>query len=191
MRTLIPQKKCLLLVALFFIFLAAPKVSADPLFFSDVVALQNSGLTSIDLFSNSGVTLVGPNLTFHVQITGTLPQNGADTLRVTYQEQGSAPVVQTFQIPLLGSVNPPFVLQFSFAAINPTVQGTLATLTLDLLNSSPDFVIPSGPNAGQLVDSQTYTFNVAQPVPEPASLLLLGSAGIGLLARARKKRKEA
>lgn len=191
MRTIIqPQKKRLLVVAFFFVFLAAPNVSADPLFFSNVVGLQNSGLTSIDLFSNPGVTLFGTNINFLVQITGTLPQNGVDTLMVTYHELGSAPVVQTFQIPLFGTVNPPFELLFSVTAINPTILGTTATLTIDLLNSSPDFVIPSGPNAGQLVNSQTYTINVAEPVPEPSSLLLLGTAGIGLLARLTKKRKD-
>lgn len=64
------------------------------------------------------------------------------------------------------------------------------TLTLDLLGSSPDFRIPSGPNAGQLVNG--HTFNVVQPVPEPTSMLLL-ARGLGMLYARRlrnQKRRE-
>lgn len=182
------KRKGLPVVAFFFVFLAVPNASADPLFFSNVVALQNSGSTSVDLFSNPNTILFGPTIDFLVDVSGTLPQNGIDTLLVTYLEQGSAPVVQSFQIPLFGSVNPPFFLLFSITAINPTSQGTMATLTIDLLSSSPDFVIPSGPNAGQTVDSQTYSFTVAEPVPEPSTLLLLGTACIGVVARLRRRR---
>src|SRR6266576_2177431 len=144
-------------VFLFIGVLAAPGVSADPLVFSNVVALPNLSPTRVDLFSNPGTTVFGPHLNFLVDITGTLPPNGIDTLLVTYSEEGSAPVVQSFQIPFFGTVNPPFSLLFSVTSLNPTVQGTMASLTLNLLNSVPDFVIPSGPNAGQRVDSQTYS----------------------------------
>ena len=47
-----------------------------------------------------------------------------------------------------------------------------ASLTVD--------VIPSGPRAGEAVNSWTYTFSVAQPAPEPTSILLLGG-GLSLM----------
>jgi hypothetical protein len=61
------------------------------------------------------------------------------------------------------------------------------SVTIDLLDSAPDFIIPSGPRAGEAVDSYTYTFSVVQPAPEPATMLLLVS-GLGAGAVDRRRR---
>jgi len=160
---------------------------ADPLFFSNVTAFQNGDTTQVDLFSNPGTTLLGSNLTFSIDITGTLGMGAVDTLIITYNEMGSLPIVQSFQIPLFGTVQPPFTVIFSILSPGSTSQGLPATLTIDLLNSAPDFILPGGPNQGQTVNSYTYSFNVAQPVPEPATLVALcgGLAALGVRVRRR------
>jgi hypothetical protein len=169
--------------------LTAPAAKADPLTFSNVVALQNGGNTTVDLFSNSGTTLLGSQLSFLVTISGVLPLNATDTLRITYADAGGVLFTQDFDIPLFGNVMPPFTVIFTVPSPTLSVQGTLATLTVDLLHSSPDFLIPGGPNAGQRVDSFTYTFAVAEPVPEPSTLLLLGASLLGLRMRSRIMKK--
>ncbi len=180
------QKILGLLAILMLIGLAQQTASADPLVFSNVTAFQNNDTVQVDLFSNPGITLYGTTLTFSVDISGVLAPGAVDTLRITYTELGSSPVVQNFQIPLFGSVQPPFTLLFSFVSPGNTTQGIPATLTLDLLNSAPNFVIPGGLNQGQSVSSYTYSFNVA-PVPEPATLLGMASglAALGLRVRRR------
>ena len=180
------SKALLFLGVLFLLGGAEGTAKADPLFFSNVTAFQNNDTVQVSLLSNPGTTLLGSTVTFSVDITGVLPVGGTDTLRITYTELGGAPVVQDFQIPLFGTVNPPFTLIFSVFSPGLNPQGVPATLTIDLLNSAPDFVIPSGPNQGQSVNSQTYTFNV-HPVPEPATLTVLFSGLVALGIRVRRR----
>ncbi len=165
------------------------KAQADPLFFSNVVALQNGGSNQVDLFSNPNTTIYGTELSFLVDISGVLLPPATNTLQITYQAQGSSPIVQTFQIPLFGSVPPPLTLLFAINQTGATPQGNPAILTLDFLGNSPDFIIPSGPLAGNRVDSYTYSFNVVQPVPEPASIIFLGTGLAGVVVRWRIGRK--
>ena len=176
------QKAVFVLAVLTVIGLAERTALADPLVFSNVTAFQNNDTVQVGLFSNPGTTLIGTALNFSVDISGTLAPGAVDILRITYTELGSAPIVQEFQIPLFGNVNPPFTLIFSIVSPNSNPFAVPATLTLDLLNSNPDFVIPNG----QAVNSFTYSFNV-QPVPEPATLVALagGLAALGFRVRRR------
>ncbi len=168
-------------------FAVTPAAKADPLFFSNTVALQNSGSTRVDLFSNPGVTIYGPRMSFLVDITGTLPFGVTNMLQVTYAEAGSAAIVQSFLIPAFGTVPPPFTQLFTITSPGANFQGIPATLTLDIIGSVGDFVIPSGPNAGSRLDSFTYTFNV-QTVPEPATMILLGTGLAGIAAKMGRRR---
>lgn len=181
------QLGLLLAIATILGFVATPGAKADPLLFNNVVALQNNGLTRIDLYSNPGTTLFGPQISFFVDITGTLPSGVTNTLQITYNEAGSPAVVQSFLIPAFGIVPPPFTQLFMITSPGANFQGVPAMLTLDIIGSVGDFVIPSGPNAGSRYDSFTYTFNVAQPVPEPATMILVGSGLIGIAASKRRR----
>ncbi len=159
---------------------------ADGLTFSNLIALQNNGLTKVDLFAAPQSNLFGSQLSFFIDINGTLPPGGTDTLRLTFTEAGQAPIIQDLQIPFFPGLTLPYTQQFSFVVKNPTVNGTPITLTVDILGSSPDFVIPSGLNQGTQVNSYTYNFNSTSPVPEPVTsgFFLLGVSAI--IARARR-----
>jgi hypothetical protein len=172
MRIMSPDK---LILALILVVLcgAASAAKADPLTFKNVVALQNNGATRIDLLSNPGVTLFGTQLTFLVDITGDLPPSGSSSLQITYTEAGSAPIVLTFQIPAFGIIPPPYTQLFTITSPGATIAGTPATLTISI------------PGDG----SRTYTFSVAQPVPEPASLALLGTGILGVWSKVRRRRR--
>jgi len=182
------QKALFVLAVLVLLSLMERSAMADPLVFSNVTAFQNNDTVQVNLQSQPGMTLIGTTLTFSVDITGTLAPGTTEILRITYQEFGSAPIVQEFQIPLFGSVSPPFTLIFSFVSPGANSLGVPATLTIDLLNSAPDFLVPLGDEQGQLVNSYTYNFNVVDPVPEPASMLALatGLAALGYRLRRRE-----
>jgi hypothetical protein len=183
----VPQfRNFIVTLALVISFIAAAEASAkaDTLTFSNVVALQNNGLTRVDLLSNPGVSIVGPRISFLVDISGSLPANTSSILQITYTEAGSAPIVQTFTIPAFGSVPPPYSQLFTINSPGATPQGVPATLTISII-STPGFSVSPGP---EHFVTHTYTFNVTQPVPEPATVVLLGSGVMGLWARARRRR---
>jgi hypothetical protein len=163
---------------------AAISASADPVTFSNVVALQDSGATHIDLFSQPGVTLIGPKVNFLVDINGTIPADPQQTLVVTFTEAGQAPVTQTFQ--LFSGVPTPYSFLFSVTALGATAQGTPATLTIDIIGSNPDFI---NPVTGKGQNSYTYNFKIAQPVPEPASMVLMSLGIFGLVEKRRRLRR--
>jgi len=178
-----------LAIAIFCGMAVVPGVKADPVFFSNVVASQNEGSSRLDLFSNPGATLIGPHLVFLVDLTGTLPPGVTQTLLITYMEVGGVTLTRSFEIPAFGTLQPPYTNIVSFDSPGANYQGVMASLRVDIIDNSPDFVIPSGPNAGQMVDSYTYQFKVAQPVPEPLSLVLFGTGLFGVWRRTSRRRR--
>jgi PEP-CTERM motif len=174
----------------FLMFVTVNTAKADPLVFSNVVALQGNS-TRVDLFSNPGTLLVGPQISFLVDVSGVLPTGGTDTLQITFAEAGQLPVIQTFRIPLFDGLSLPYSQLFSFTFQNPTFQGTPATLRVDILGSSPDFIIPTGPDAGQRVDAYTYDIKGVQPVPEPGTMALMAMGVAALWGKIRYGRGKA
>jgi hypothetical protein len=163
---------------------SAIPAQADPLTFSNLVALQNDGATHVDIYSQPGVTLLGPKVNFLVDINGIVPADPTQTLLITFTEAGNAPVTQSFQ--LFSGLPSTFSFLFSVTALGATPQGTNATLTVDILGSDPDFI---NPGTDQAQNSYTYNFKVAEPVPEPASVVLMSLGIVGLIEKRRRGRQ--
>jgi hypothetical protein len=158
---------------------ASTNVSADPVSFENVAALRNDG-SKIDLANNSGTTLFGSQIDFLVDIKGATPEAGVHTLRVTFQEPGLAPVIQTFRVPLFDGLPPNYSQLFTLQVQTPSFAGLPVTLTVALIEDISNSVI----------QSRVYDFSVAQPIPEPAtsSLLILGAIGMWARRRTQKTR---
>ncbi|CAN5783406.1 hypothetical protein BH18ACI4_BH18ACI4_17790 [soil metagenome] len=178
-----------LVIASVLLLLPLVQAQADPLSFSNTIALQQNGLTQVHLFTNQGVVLTGPQINFLVDLSGMLPPSGSDSLRITFTEAGQTAQELTFQIPFFNGLPLPYTQIFAFTILNQSAVPTNATLRIDILGSTSDFVIPGGPQSGQIVDSYTYSFQVAQPVPEPTTLVLSAIGLTGILARARRRKQ--
>ena len=173
---------------------SVPQVHADPLEFYGTYFLVDSTPQRLDLFSNPGVIIEARTydgtspLSF---IFSTFVDVGpgepfTDVIRFTYREEGAAPVEYSQTINTAGFVGT-FGFPVRFEPIHRTGLPVPTTLTVDLLNSAPDFVIPGGPDQGRAVDSYTYSFQTVSPVPEPSSLLLLVSGAAAVTARIRNR----
>lgn len=191
-----PMNACLaLLVFALLGTIAASEVKADPLNFKDVNVFyyQNGQFTRHNLFSNQGATFVADEARVVVSVIVervSTPSSG-QTLVVTAVGTGASGSTTLSQsIPIVFHPSFPngvgYAFGFSFA---PAYQPLSVLVTVDILGSSPDYTIPGGANAGQRVDSYTYSFNVVQPVPEPATVTLLGTGLAGIATWVRRRRK--
>ena len=167
------SKVGLAIAIVFFCLAAVPSANADPLTFGNVRALQNDGLTTVNLSSNPGVILFGPQISFLVDITGTITPGSSPVLQISYTEGLGPALIQTFPIPLFAGIEPPYSQLFTIVSPGATFAGTPATLTISISGGT----------------SQTFTFLVAEPVPEPASIILLSLGGLGLWSRIRRSRE--
>lgn len=169
--------RSLLLLAFLII---VPAVRADPVTFDfgSVVALQNGGSTSVNL--NTPNLLLAPtsidtlsgvrslNVSFNLIVDP--GQTWAGFVRYDWVLNGVAST--TFNNNCALGCTSEFIhgagsfLDYTTPFFTPVP----ASLTISVVN-----------NAGEILGSQSYSFSIAEPVPEPTTLLLLGS-GLGMLS---------
>lgn len=176
---------------------SAPDARADPLTFNGTFFLVDSSGLRQDLFSSQGAILearvYSPSLPLGLSFGAFVDYPGgeilSDSVRFTYQEAGFAPVVGFAQAFTTRTGPERFGFGGFFEPISRTGRPVATTLKVELLHSSPDFMIPGGPNQGELVDSYTYSFFTMSPTPEPSTLLLLGTGVAFTVRRGLGKRR--
>jgi hypothetical protein len=152
--------------------------SANSVSLGHVDALQNNGLSKVDLFTSPGVTL-GPTsphapfqLSLLVPFSGTVPGGSGNTLVIAALMVGST-FTQSFAIP--AGTYPNFSEFVTFTFPGGLFHAVPVNLSVQLFSDN-----------GRLLESSNYSFKFAEPVPEPATLVLVGS---GILASFIRRRR--
>jgi hypothetical protein len=152
----------------------APVASANSVSLGHVNALQNNGFTQVDLFSNPGINLhptsfkIPQQLSILVPFTGIVP-GGGDTLVVSALMMGSM-FSQNFAI-APGSY--PNISQFvTFNFPEGVFHRVPVNLSVQLFS-----------DGGRLLESSNYSFKFTEAVPEPGTMLLLGSGIVAAVVR--------
>lgn len=134
------------------------------------VSVGGAGGPLTDLFTNPGLSFEFPSnaALFSVPffVDGTPPAGSTRTLQITVtQTSGGSPVVTTMTfvfdpeeaagIPVANAW--PFI-PFAFGS------GSVIAVTaaFDFLGQAEDFLVPSGPQAGQYLDGYTYSFTISK-----------------------------
>ena len=166
---------------------AVPFASADSISLGSSYALQNNGFTQVGLSSHPGIPLFPSfdappfqtSLTIGVPLTGVVPDGANDSLMITSLILGNT-LTQQFLIPV-GTYPPPgstsFAVFFTFQYPSGIFHPTPVKLDISILDGS------------QTLSSASYVFTFVEPVPEPTTLVLLGTGLAGTLAAKMNRRR--
>lgn len=165
---------------IFLLLLLVSVASANSVSLGHVDALQNNGLTKVDLFTSPGVTLgpTSPHAPFQTQLSllvpfsGTVPGGSGNTLVIAAIMVGST-FTQSFAIPAGTYSNFSQFVTFTFPG--GLFHAVPVNLSVQLFSDN-----------GRLLESSSYSFKFAEPVPEPATLLLVGSGVLATFIRRRR-----
>lgn len=167
-----------LLVLLLSIAVLAPAAMANSVSLGHVSALQSNGFVQVDLAANPGIQLhatsysIPTQLSLMVPFSGFVPNGATDSLVISALILGSQ-----------------FTQNFSIAA--GTYSNFVQFVTFDfpagILSATPVNLSVSAWDAnGQLLASSNYGFRFTEAVPEPATMVLVGSGIFATLIRRRR-----
>lgn len=175
------DSRYLLLLVFLVALTMAPLATANSVSLGHVSALQNNGFTQVDLFGNPGINLhptslkIPRQLSILVPFTGIVPGGGGNTLVVSALMMGST-FAQSFAIAPGSYPNFSEFLTLSFP--EGVFHGVPVNLSVQLFSDS-----------GRLLESSNYSFRFTEAVPEPGTMLLLGSGIVAAVVR-RLRRAE-
>ena len=167
--------------------IVVPLAKADPVSFDlgSVVALQNEGFTNVNLNT--------PNLLLAPTSIDTL--SGVRSLNVGFDlivDAGQTWVgVVRYDWVLNGIASTTFNTNCALGCTSQFIHGAGSTLEYTTPFFSPvpvSLTISVINDAGEVLGSRSFAFSLAEPVPEPATLLLLGS-GLAILSGVRASRR--
>lgn len=166
--------------------LIVPAVKADPITFDfgTVVALQNAGFTNVNL--NAPNLLLAPTT---IDLTGLRTLNVGFDITVDPGQTWTG--VVRYDWVLNGVASTTFNTNCSAGCTSEVIHGAGSFLeyTTPFSNPVPVTLTMSVINdAGEVLGSRTFEFSISEPVPEPTTLLLLGS-GLAVLSRFRASRR--